>query len=120
MVRTFPREIILPLEDWEEVLKPLLRLQEEMLASPRSGSPWKRGFCDHCRIFYIIHDLLLHLMFFRGASCPMLPKALPPLQSSDSEFGLVTAAEGNSQADLDDCLTALLAELKSWKVCDIC
>ena len=116
---TYPRKIELPLEDWEAVLQPLLRLQEDMLASPTSGSPWKRGFCDDCSIFYIIDDLLLHLMFFRRASRPIPPKALPPLQPSDSKFGLVAAAEGNSQEDLDDCLTALLAELRSWKVCDI-
>ena len=111
MIKTYPRQINLPLEDWEEAMQPLLRLQEEMLASV---SPWKWGFCDDCSIFYIIDDLLLHLMFFRGASRP-IPLALPTPQSTEGVAGM----QGNQLKDLDDCLAALLAELRCWKVCYI-
>ena len=91
-----------------------------MVASPSSGSPWKRGFCDDCSIFYVIDDLLLHLVFFRGASRPVPPEALPTPQTSDSAFCPVAVVQGDSPKDLDGCLLALLAELRCWKVCYIC
>jgi hypothetical protein len=119
VIRTYPREIELPLEDWEEVLQPLLRLQEEMLALPILRSPWKRGLCDDCSIFNVIDDLLLHLVFFRGASCHIPPQTLPFPHSSDSAFHPVAGMQGNSPTDLDGCLAELLAELKRWNVCDI-
>ena len=46
-------------------------IREEMLKLTKvsnSSSPWKRGFCDDCSIFYTLDDLLLHLSFFRGNS----------------------------------------------------
>jgi hypothetical protein len=64
-IRVHPRNIDIPLEDWEEVLRPLLTIREEMLKLfklSNSTPPWKRGFCDGCSI---IDDFILHLSFMR-------------------------------------------------------
>ena len=64
-----PRCIDLPFQDWEEALRPVLMLRDEMFklsTLSTSNSPWKRGFCDGCSVFYAIDNLLLHLSFFRG------------------------------------------------------
>jgi hypothetical protein len=64
-----PRNIDLPLGDWEEVLRPLLIVREETLKLTKlsnSNSPWKRGSCDGCSLFYIIDAFILHLLLFRG------------------------------------------------------
>ena len=77
-IRGLPRSIDLPLEDWEEVLRPLLTIRDEMLKltkPPNSNFPWKRGVCDGCSTFYIIDDFILHLLFLRGNFCAKSPSS---------------------------------------------
>jgi hypothetical protein len=69
-IQLYPLRIDLPLQDWEEALRPILTLREEMFNLPtlsKSNSQWKRGFCDDCSVFHTIDNLLLHLSLLRGS-----------------------------------------------------
>ena len=114
-LRVYPREIDLPLRDWEEVLQPLLKLRDEMLKTPHLNTPWKRGTCTECSIFYIFDDLLLHLFVFRGTSNPTA--SFPQLEESITLLPLSPDEEIQSLAgNLDGSLRLLLAVLKDEEV----
>ncbi|KAM6492937.1 hypothetical protein JOM56_011071, partial [Amanita muscaria] len=111
IIRKISLEIELPLNDLEEILQPLLVIQEKMLQLPNMSVPWKPRACDECWTFYIIDDLLLHLACFRGTTQLQEPKYVG--------IRSLTAMEEKQsipQFDLDACLSSLLAELRSVEV----
>jgi hypothetical protein len=91
-------------------LQPLLKLRDEMLKTPRLNTPWKRGTCAECSVFYFIDNLLLHLFVLRGTSDlidPLPRREEPVVVLSSSPNEEVQSLAGN----LEDCLSLLLAIL---------
>ncbi|KAM6491054.1 hypothetical protein JOM56_013293 [Amanita muscaria] len=111
VISDIPFEIELPLNDLEEILQPLLVIQEDLLQLPNMSIPWKPRACDECWTFYIIDDLLLHLACFRGTAQSQEPKyvGIRPLTAMEEKQDI-------PQLDLDTCLSLLLAELRSVKL----
>ena len=96
-------------------MRPLLKLRDEILQTPHLNTPWKRGTCDECSVFYIIDDLLLHLFVFRGTSNPTA--SLPQLEESTTILSSSPDEEVQSLAgNLDGSLRLLLAVLKDEEV----
>ncbi|KAM6492922.1 hypothetical protein JOM56_011056 [Amanita muscaria] len=108
IIKTFPLKIELPLTDLEEILQPLLVIQDKLLRLPNMSIPWKPRACEECWTFYIIDDLLLHLSCFRGTTRLQEPKhvGIRPLTAMEEKQDI-------PQLDLDTCLSLLLAELRS-------
>ncbi|KIL55684.1 hypothetical protein M378DRAFT_173426 [Amanita muscaria Koide BX008] len=98
----------LPLNDLEEILQPLLVIQEKLLQLPNMSLPWKPRACGECWTFYIIDYLLLHLACFRGTTQLQELKyvGIRPLIPIEQKQKI-------PQLDLDTCLSLLLAELRS-------
>jgi hypothetical protein len=89
-----------------------------MLNTPHLNTPWKRGTCAECSIFYIIDDLLLHLFVCRGTSDPMA--SLPPLVGSITVLSSSPGEDVQSIAgNLEGCLSLLLAILRDEEVGDM-
>ena len=89
-----------------------------MLQTPHLNTPWKRGTCSECGIFYIIDDVLLHFFVFRGTSDPIA--SLPQLDSSLAVLSSSPGAEVESVVgDLDGCLSLLLKILRDVEVGDM-
>ncbi|KAM6491980.1 hypothetical protein JOM56_012618 [Amanita muscaria] len=107
VTKRYPFPIELPLDDVEEILRPLQIIQEKLLQLPNMSVPWKPGACAECWTFYMIDDLLLHLTCFRGAIQLQEPKyvGIRPLTATEEKQRI-------PQLDLDDCLSLLLADLK--------
>jgi hypothetical protein len=96
-------------------LQPLLKLRDEMLKTRHLNTPWKRGTCAECSIFYIIDDLLLHLFVLRGMSNPMtsLPRLEEPITFSSSS---ISEEVQDLAGNLEGCLSLLLAILRDEEV----
>ncbi|KIL58832.1 hypothetical protein M378DRAFT_170104 [Amanita muscaria Koide BX008] len=62
VVKKYPPGIDLPVEDWEEALKPLLDLQDKLLKTSKPRP---------CRVTQIMRDLLLHLTILQRISHPI-------------------------------------------------
>ena len=99
-------------------MQPLFKLRDETLKTSHLNTPWKRGTCADCSIFYIVDDLLLHLFVFRGtsnpiASLPQLEESIAVLSSSPNEEVPTLAG------DLEHHLSLLLTVLRDEEVGDI-
>ncbi|KAM6503620.1 hypothetical protein JOM56_000563 [Amanita muscaria] len=107
VTKHYPFPIELPLDDVEEILRPLQIIQETLLRLPNMSVPWKPRACDECWTFYVIDDLLLHLACFRGAIQLQEPKyiGIRPLTATEEKQRI-------PQLDLDACLSLLLPNLK--------
>ncbi|KIL55446.1 hypothetical protein M378DRAFT_596859 [Amanita muscaria Koide BX008] len=68
VVSKYPPGIDLPVEDWQEALKPLLDLQDKLL---KTSKPWS------CRVTRVMRDLLLSLMFLQRISYPIAAAQVP-------------------------------------------
>ncbi|KIL57820.1 hypothetical protein M378DRAFT_359564 [Amanita muscaria Koide BX008] len=108
IVMDYPPMIVLPVEDWQEALKPLLDLQNQLLKTSKPRS---------CRVTQVMRDLLLHLVILQGRSHTIT--AAQALESNMNETvtewspALVTEAQQNiPEKDLDSCLSVLLSCLR--------
>ncbi|KIL57205.1 hypothetical protein M378DRAFT_172021 [Amanita muscaria Koide BX008] len=107
IVMSHPPKIVLPVEDWQEALKPLLDFQVKLLKTSKRQS---------CRVTQIMRDLLLHLVFLQGNSYPIT--AAQALESNNEPVtawspALATQAQQNiPHTDLDSCLSRLLSCLQ--------
>ena len=111
VTKSIPLKIELPLNDLEEILQPLLVIQENLLQFPNMSVPWKSRACEECWTFYMIDDLLLHLALHRGKIRLQEPKyfGLRPLTPMEEKQSI-------PQLDLDACLSLLLDCLRGIEV----
>ncbi|KIL54588.1 hypothetical protein M378DRAFT_174158 [Amanita muscaria Koide BX008] len=107
VIQDSPLPVKLPLDDLENILRPLLIIQERLLQLPNMSVPWKPRACEECWTFYMIDDLLLHLTMLRGTAQSHEPKyvGLRPLTAIEERKSI-------PQLDLDACLSLLLANLR--------
>ncbi|KIL56081.1 hypothetical protein M378DRAFT_173013 [Amanita muscaria Koide BX008] len=99
-----PPKIKLPVEDWQEALKPLLNLQDKLL---KMSKPWP------CRVIQVMRDLLMHLVFLQRKSHPITVAQAPESNMKEISRALVTEAQQTiPKNDLDSCLSALLSCLQ--------
>ncbi|KIL62942.1 hypothetical protein M378DRAFT_12463 [Amanita muscaria Koide BX008] len=105
VTRRFPLDLELPLNDLEEILRPLLIIQENLLQLPNMSVPWKPRACDECWTFYMIDDLVLRLGWFRAIQLQELKYVgIRPLTAMEERQSIC-------QFDLDTCLSLLLGNL---------
>ncbi|KIL61644.1 hypothetical protein M378DRAFT_166589 [Amanita muscaria Koide BX008] len=111
VINRVPLPIKIPLENLEDILRPLLIIQEKLLQLPNMSVPWKSRACEECWTFYMIDDLLLHLKLLRGKAQSQKPKyvGLRPLTAIEERQSI-------PQLDLDACLSLLLANLRGVEV----
>ncbi|KIL54020.1 hypothetical protein M378DRAFT_19286 [Amanita muscaria Koide BX008] len=106
IVTNYPPMIVLPVEGWQDALKPLLDLQDKLLKTSRPSS---------CRVTQVMRDLLLHLVILQGKSHIITAAQAPESNMNEAvtECGpaLVTEAQQSiREKDLDSCLSALLLD----------
>ncbi|KIL53959.1 hypothetical protein M378DRAFT_174469 [Amanita muscaria Koide BX008] len=106
IVTRHPPMIVLPVEDWQEALKPLLDLQDKLLKTSR---PYP------CRVTQVMRDLLLHLVILQGKSHIITAAQAPESSMNETVTkrgpALVTEAQQSiCEKDLDSCLSALLSD----------
>ncbi|KAM6496312.1 hypothetical protein JOM56_009018 [Amanita muscaria] len=122
IVSFYPPRIKLPAAEWQEVLQPLLRLQDRLLILPNFTSTWDLLPCDTCTVFQIMRDLLLHLVIMQG-TCPPVTSSIQTVQlcSNESDVNrsidrLVKAEENGHENDLVGCIHSLLTQLRKTKL----
>ncbi|KAM6499297.1 hypothetical protein JOM56_004805 [Amanita muscaria] len=108
IVDYYPPKIVLPVEDWQSVLTPLLDLQDKILNTSKPRP---------CRVTQIMRDLLLHLVVLQGKSHHIAATHVPEPNKNETVTrwisGPVTEATQNIPGtDLDSCLSALLSCLQ--------
>ncbi|KAM6499232.1 hypothetical protein JOM56_004740 [Amanita muscaria] len=103
-----PPRIELPVEDWQEALKPLLNLQDKLLTMSKP---------QPCRVIQVMRDLFMHLVFLQRKSHSIAVVQAP--KSSMKEIitkwsrALVAKVQQTiPENDLDSCLSALLSCLQ--------
>ncbi|KAM6499198.1 hypothetical protein JOM56_004706 [Amanita muscaria] len=108
ILRRYPPRIVLPVEDWQEALRPLLDLQDKLLKMLKPQS---------CRVIQVMRDLLLHLVTLKGESHPIA--AVDAAESNMNETvtewspALVTEAQQNiPENDFESSLSVLLSCLQ--------
>ncbi|KAM6493221.1 hypothetical protein JOM56_011355 [Amanita muscaria] len=117
IVKGYPPMIVLSLEDWQETLKPLLGLQNQLLNTSKPQA---------CHITQVMRDLLLQLEILQRTSHPVAATQAPYSNMNETVTErtptLVTEARQNiPENDLDGCLSALLSCLRrtnsvlSWR-----
>ncbi|KIL67193.1 hypothetical protein M378DRAFT_159579 [Amanita muscaria Koide BX008] len=99
-----PPRIELPVEDWQEALKPLLNLQDKLLTMSKP---------QPCRVIQVMRDLLMHLVFMQRKSHSITVVEAPKSNMKGISRAPVTEAQQTiPENDLDSCLSALLACLR--------
>ena len=106
----------MPFEELQDVLQPLVQIQDEVLKLADSRIASDSLSCDKCNVFFIMHSLLLHLAFRR-----CIDAVYNGVKELVTKCGLITAirteakqsAPGN---DLDSSLSSLLTHLQGAKV----
>ncbi|KIL55784.1 hypothetical protein M378DRAFT_173362 [Amanita muscaria Koide BX008] len=107
----YPTWIVLPVEEWQQALQPLLDLQNKLLTLPNFRYTSEFLPCTWCPVFEIMRHLLLHLAFLLGASDRVL--------NSDSDVTPLIPTETGINAlekDLNACLLSLLPLLRTRKL----
>ncbi|KIL55407.1 hypothetical protein M378DRAFT_173659 [Amanita muscaria Koide BX008] len=69
MIKDYPLKIELPINEWQEVMEPLLDLQDNLLQMSNFASTTDLLDCDECTVFHLLRELLhlgLHLGMFQG------------------------------------------------------
>ncbi|KIL63743.1 hypothetical protein M378DRAFT_656843 [Amanita muscaria Koide BX008] len=103
VVNTYPSNIVLPVEDWQEALKPLLHLQDKLLNTPKLRP---------CHITQVMRDLQLHLVILQGGrnAAAQVPDSNMNESVTKQSLTLVTEAGQNTpEEDLDRCFSGLLS-----------
>ncbi|KAM6501380.1 hypothetical protein JOM56_004394 [Amanita muscaria] len=66
ILKWYPPKIKLPVREWQEVMQPLLDLQDKLLQLPNFASTLDFLRCDDCTVFQLLRELMhlgLHLGF---------------------------------------------------------
>ncbi|KAM6499339.1 hypothetical protein JOM56_004847 [Amanita muscaria] len=92
---TYPPMIVLPVEDWQEALKPL---QDKLLKTPKLQS---------CRVTQVMRELLLHLVILQGKLHP-----ITVVQAREPNMNETEAQRNIPVKDLGSCLSVLLSCLQ--------
>ncbi|KAM6489684.1 hypothetical protein JOM56_014855 [Amanita muscaria] len=105
IVQGYPPEIVLPVEDWQETLKPLLALQAKLLNTLRP---------QPCHFSPVMRELLLHLVILQRKPQPIAAGQAPYSNMNETVTEcsptLVTEARQKiPENNLDGCLSALLS-----------
>ena len=108
--------IVLPVEDWQEALKPLIHLQDNLLNTSKPQS---------CRITQIMRDLQLHLVVLQRIPHHIAVSPAPGSNMHEAviERGhlfVIEARQKIPEKDLDRCFSGLLSCLQKTDslVCD--
>ncbi|KIL58613.1 hypothetical protein M378DRAFT_310610 [Amanita muscaria Koide BX008] len=104
IVEDYPPKIVLPAEDWQQALKPLLVLQDTLLNTLKPKP---------CRVTQVMRDLLLHLVLLQGRSHHIAVAHVPESNMNETVTGWISATvteatQNRPETDLDSCLSALL------------
>ncbi|KAM6499193.1 hypothetical protein JOM56_004701 [Amanita muscaria] len=101
-VRHYPPRIVLPVEDWQEALRPLLDLQDKLLNTSRA---------QPCHDIQVMRDLLLHLVIYQGRSHPTTAAQAPESNMNETviERSSALMTEAQQNIPLDRCLSVLLS-----------
>ncbi|KAM6497629.1 hypothetical protein JOM56_005577 [Amanita muscaria] len=124
LARFYPTTIVLPVEEWQQALQPLLDLQNKLLTLPNFRSTWEVVPCKVCTGFYTMRHLLLHLAFRLGASDHILDSVLMAESHADGSEEIhsimpliLTETDTNAlEKDLNTCLSSLLPRLRRRKL----
>ncbi|KIL55773.1 hypothetical protein M378DRAFT_569210 [Amanita muscaria Koide BX008] len=125
LARRFPANIVLPVEEWQQALQPLLDLQTKLLTLPNFRCTWEFLPCTECTGFDIMRHLLLHLAFLLGASDHVLNSALMAESHADGSEemhssvmpSILTKTDTNAlEKHLNACLSSLLPRLRRRKL----
>ncbi|KIL65364.1 hypothetical protein M378DRAFT_10767 [Amanita muscaria Koide BX008] len=102
IVEGYPPKVVLPVEDWQEMLKPLLDLQDKLLHTLKP---------QPCRVTQVMRDLLLHLEILQRTSHPVAAIQAPysNMNKPAMECNPTLVTENIPENDLDGCLSALLS-----------
>ncbi|KAM6491620.1 hypothetical protein JOM56_013012 [Amanita muscaria] len=109
IIGKYPPAIDLSVKDWEEALKPLLDLQDELLNTSKLVP---------CRVTQTMRDLLLTLRILQSKADPIAPAQAPKSNIKETVTKwirvLVTKARNiKAKKNLDSCLSLLLSLQKS-------
>ncbi|KIL57503.1 hypothetical protein M378DRAFT_171695 [Amanita muscaria Koide BX008] len=108
IVKDYPPKIVLPVEDWQEALKPLIDLQDKLLKTSKPRP---------CCVTQIVRDLQLHMVILQRSSHAIATAPAPESNNNETVTqwspALVTEALQNiPKNDLDRCLSGLLSCLR--------
>ncbi|KIL54304.1 hypothetical protein M378DRAFT_849541 [Amanita muscaria Koide BX008] len=108
VVEDYPPKIVLPFEDWQEALKPLLDFQNKLLNTSKPKP---------CFVTQVMRDLLLHLVLLQGKSDHIPAAHVPESNMNETVTEWISApvtevTQNIPEADLDSCLSALLSCLQ--------
>ena len=120
-IKEYPLEIHLPATDWQEVIQPLLNIQDKLLQLPNLASAWDLLPCDQCTIFHLLRELLhlgLHLGLLLDAASDG-EVSTRNLRKRRSVISSITDRTGKKKngTDLDSILLSLFAHLPETLVC---
>ena len=97
LINRNPQAIELDIEDWEQILRPLLNVLDKLLV-PSDIDSLMDGYCQRCRFFKITYDILTHFESLRERKDPGVEKYLKSMemiirygdnQNFDMNFGRV-------------------------------
>ncbi|KIL54846.1 hypothetical protein M378DRAFT_18491 [Amanita muscaria Koide BX008] len=108
----------MPFGELQDVVQPLVQIQDEALKLANSRIANDSLSCDKCNVFYIMHTLLLHLAIHR---CIDAYNEAEESVTEGNRTGVITSitteamrsAPGN---DLDSSLSSLLTHLQETKL----
>ncbi|KAM6499321.1 hypothetical protein JOM56_004829 [Amanita muscaria] len=107
IVCTYPPNIMLPVEDWQDVLKLLLDFQDKLLKTSKPQS---------CHATQVMRNLLLQLVILQGKPhyiAAQAPESTMKETVTEWSPALVTEAQQNiREKDLDSCLSVFLSCLQ--------
>jgi hypothetical protein len=103
---------VLPVEDWQEALKPLLALQDRLLTTLKP---------QPCRSTQVMRHILLHLAILQGnphhmAATQVLESKINKPVTEWSATAITEAGRNKLENDLDRCLYVLLSSLQKTNV----
>ncbi|KIL65366.1 hypothetical protein M378DRAFT_524982 [Amanita muscaria Koide BX008] len=101
----YPPKIVLPVEDWQETLQPLLDLQDKLLNTSKP---------QPCPVTQVMRELLLHLQILQRTSHLVAAIQAPysNMKKTVTECNPTLVTENIPENDLDGCLSALLSCLQ--------
>ena len=120
-IKEYPLEIHLPATDWQEVIQPLLNIQDKLLQLPNLASAWDLLPCDQCTIFHLLRELLhlgLHLGLLPDATSVGVVSNRNLRKRKGAISSITDETEKNKDdKDLDSILLSLFTHLPETHVC---
>ena len=114
MVKSYPPKFELPVKEWQEVVQPLLDLQDKLLQLP-NFSTWNCQRCDKCTAFHLLRELPQLAMLVASVDKDKSVGNSQPRRGVISPIATKTAI--NVDNGLDNILPELFALLPETMVC---